>query len=105
MNQTFETNFAELAELAAKVKGTTNETTESSVEVNNLIPHQSKPDKVFNKTSVGHGKEEVHEDDPYLELELSEEEYEQLKCRAERHGISVEEYIRCKTCCPFNHFR
>lgn len=105
MNKTFEAKFAELEELAAKVKGTTNETTEKSVEENNLIPHQSKPEKVFNETTVGHEKYEVHEDDLYLELELSEEEYEKLKCRAKRYGISVEKYIHCKTSCPFNHFK
>ena len=106
MKKTFEAKFAELEELAAKVKGTTNVATEkNSVEVNNQVPKQRKTTNIFNETMVGHEKYEVHEDDLYLELELSEEEYEQLKCRAERHGISVEEYIRCKTCCPFNHFK
>ena len=106
MNKTFEAKFAELEELAAKVKGTTNVATEKkSVEVNNQVPNQRKPDKVFNETTIRHDKYEVHEDDLYLELELSEEEYEKLKCRAKRYGISVENYIHCKTSCPFNHFK
>ncbi len=99
-------DFSELAELAAKVKGTTNvPTEEKTVEVNNQVPNQRKPEKVFNETTVGHEKYEVREDDLYLELELSEEEYEKLKCRAKRYGISVENYIHCKTSCPFNHFK
>lgn len=106
MNKTFEAKFAELEELAAKVKGTTNEPTEEkTVEVNNQVPNQRKTTKIFNETMVGHEKYEVHEGDLYLELELSEEEYEQLKCRAKRYGISVEKYIHCKTSCPFNHFK
>ena len=106
MNKTFEAKFAELEELAAKVKGTTNEPTEEkTVEVKNQVPNQRKPTKIINETSICHKKDDGHENYSYLELELSEEEYEKLKCRAKRYGISVEDYIHCKTSCPFNHFK